>query len=63
MEYLVVVGLVVVVLAIWAGVDALYRKRGLRNDDQPRTTCRGCQCGGEDTCVTRAKAETPPTDD
>ncbi|GAB6096056.1 hypothetical protein JCM14469_23090 [Desulfatiferula olefinivorans] len=56
MQYLVAVGLVVGILALWAGVDALYRKRGLRSDDQPRTTCRGCQCGGEDTCVSRAEA-------
>jgi hypothetical protein len=63
MEYLVAAGLVVIVLAIWAGVDALYRKRGLRNDDQPRTTCQGCQCGGEDTCVTRAKSSLRRIDD
>lgn len=51
MQYLAGIVIVAVFLVIWIGVDALSRKRGLRNPDEPRVTCTNCQCGGGDaTC-------------
>lgn len=55
MQYLAAVGLVVFFLALWVGVDYLSQKRGLRNYDEPRITCQGCQCGGTDTCQIQGK--------
>ncbi|MBU1169010.1 MAG: hypothetical protein KKD44_05540 [Proteobacteria bacterium] len=57
MQYLVAAGLIVFFLAIWIGVDYLSQKRGLRNYDEPRITCTGCQCGGTDTCQIKGKEE------
>jgi hypothetical protein len=57
MQYLVAIAIIVVFLAIWVGVDALSRKRGLTNPDKPRTTCQDCQCGGNDTCQIQDKKE------
>lgn len=49
MEYLAGILIVAVFLVIWIGVDVLSQKRGLRNADEPRITCTGCQCGGSDS--------------
>ncbi len=51
MAYLIAAGIVAVFLALWLGVDALYRKKGFKNRPAPPGACHDCRCGGADRCV------------
>lgn len=44
MQYLVAAGLVLFFLALWIGVDALYRKKGFKDRQGRSTACPDCTC-------------------
>ena len=50
MQYLAAAVVVACFLALWVGIDALSRKRGLGNHNKSSSACPGCGCGGIERC-------------
>ncbi|MFA6012561.1 MAG: hypothetical protein WC799_21395 [Desulfobacteraceae bacterium] len=46
MQYLIAAGIVLFFLAVWVGVDTLYRKNGFKDRQGRSTACPDCSCGG-----------------